>query len=193
MSDPAPDDVTSWHDHPIYDLHLRCADPECDIWRSELVFDVDHILEWRPQPGKSVLFLMVPTVLVFHDVSDLAVAIDFGFAAGRRLNLNELSVRAITREPVLGEGPAYYYWHIALNHPAGGVNAGKKMHRRAGVKMHHGGAGECDAKLSFPVRSKDPAFPSRAGIPLAAARNVGDGRSGATRSIASMASTGPSP
>ncbi len=115
-----------------------------------------------------------------------------------------------------------------------GVNAGEKMHRRAGVKMHHGrtGAG-ADARhsfkqrhpeLSFPVRSMshasradggrrgcaalvqaasprtqlsssidEPAFPSRPGITLATARNVGDGRSGATRSTASMASTGPSP
>src|ERR1700688_3453513 len=39
----------------------------------------------------------------------------------------------------------------------------------------------------------EPAFPSRPGIHLPTARGVGDGRSGATRSTASMASTGPSP
>src|SRR6516162_377192 len=39
----------------------------------------------------------------------------------------------------------------------------------------------------------EPASPSRPGITLSTARSVGDGRSGATRSSASMASTGPSP
>jgi hypothetical protein len=46
------------------------------------------------------------------------------------------------------------------------------------------------AQLSSSIN--EPAFPSRPGITLASARSVGDGRSGATRSTASMASTGPS-
>jgi len=48
------------------------------------------------------------------------------------------------------------------------------------------------SKLSFPVRSMSLlSRPDR--LPRATARSVGDGRSGATRSTASMASTGPSP
>ena len=39
----------------------------------------------------------------------------------------------------------------------------------------------------------EPASPSRPGITLSTARSIGDGRSGATRSSASMAGTGPSP
>ena len=42
------------------------------------------------------------------------------FAAGRRLNLNELSIDLIAREPASGDAPAYYRWCIALNHPSGG-------------------------------------------------------------------------
>ena len=56
-----------------------------------------------------------------------------------------------------------------------------------------GAASQCIAKPRFPVRSMEPAFPSRPGITRATARSIGDGRSGATRSTASMASTGPSP
>jgi hypothetical protein len=120
MSRPTAEGPTSWHDNLIYGLHLRCAEPERGIWRSELVLDIDHILEWLPQPGGGMRFLMVPTVLVFHDVSDLAIALDFGFAAGGRLNLNELSIDAIARDPVPGDAPAYYRWCITLNHPSGG-------------------------------------------------------------------------
>ena len=64
------------------------------------------------------------------------------------------------------------------------------MHRRTEVIMHRDGP-----PAGAPVSSSidQPAFPSRPGITLATARSVGDGRSGATRSSASMASTGPSP
>src|SRR5215211_1592010 len=81
-------------------------------------------------------------------------------------------------------------------HLAFGVNAGGKMHRRAGVKMHHGrngeglsagmwrSTGQGQPKLSFPVRSMN--LLSRPDLhPPATARSVGDGRSGATRSTAS--------
>jgi len=42
------------------------------------------------------------------------------------------------------------------------VNAGEKMHRRAGVKMHHGrtGAG-ADARHSFKQRHPELSFPVR--------------------------------
>src|SRR5437660_5204798 len=69
------------------------------------------------------------------------------------------------------------------------VNAGEKMHRRTEVIMHRAGP-PAGAPLSSSI--DQPAFPSRPGITLATARSVGDGRSGATRSSASMASTGPS-
>ena len=120
MSHAAPQDRTSWHDNLIYGLHLRCADPDRGVWRSELVLDIDHILEWLPQPGSRMRFLMVPTTLVFHDVSDLAIALDFGAATGNGLNLNELSIDDITREPVPGAAPTDYHWRIGLNHPPGG-------------------------------------------------------------------------
>src|SRR6516162_8938671 len=81
----------------------------------------------------------------------------------------------------------------------GAVNAGEKLLRRAGVKMHHGlrrRAGlvqVSDVQTQLSCSIDEPAFPSRPGITPATARSVGDGRSGATRSTASMASTGPSP
>jgi len=43
------------------------------------------------------------------------------------------------------------------------VNAGEKMHRRAGVKMHHGGGRASSCETGFPVRLIGPAFPSRPG------------------------------
>ena len=67
------------------------------------------------------------------------------------------------------------------------------MHRRAGVKMHHWWAHSAahEALLSSSINLA--CFPVPTWHYQAAARSVGDGRSAATRSIASMASTGPSP
>jgi hypothetical protein len=74
------------------------------------------------------------------------------------------------------------------------------MHRRAGVKMHHGRMGEAGRRGGALVHAtspqtqlsssiNEPASPSRPGITLSTVRSVGDGRSGATRSTARMAST----
>lgn len=120
MPDPVAEDLLSWHDDLIYGLHMRCPDPERDIWHSELVLDIDHIAEWLPQTGGRMRFRMVPALLIFHDVSDVAVAFDFGTSPFRGMNLSELSIDGITRQPVPGESPARYRWRIVLNHPPGG-------------------------------------------------------------------------
>ena len=77
------------------------------------------------------------------------------------------------------------------------VNAGEKMHRRAGVKMHHGRSRARDLNSAFLFDCAEPSFPSRPGDYQATARSVGDGRSAATRTPdltrGSMASPGPSP
>ena len=67
------------------------------------------------------------------------------------------------------------------------------MHRRAGVKMHHWWAHSAahEALLSSSINLA--CFPVPTWHYQGAARSVGDGRSAATRSTASMASAGPSP
>jgi hypothetical protein len=36
----------SWHDNVVYGLRLEIGDPERNDWRSNLVLDLDHIVEW---------------------------------------------------------------------------------------------------------------------------------------------------
>jgi hypothetical protein len=123
VSAPA-DGAPSWHDNLIYALHLQAADPDRGIWRSDLVLDIDHIVEWICGADKSVSFLVAPATLVFHDVRDLRIDVDFG-SSGYRMNLNEMSIAQIVREPAerpAGPGaPPYYAWRIELNLPQGGV------------------------------------------------------------------------
>lgn len=113
----------SWHDNLIYAIHLQAADPDREIWRSNLVLDIDHIVEWVCGVDRDVRFLVAPATLVFHDVTDLRIDVDFGQdgPGGHRMNVNELSIAQIVREPVErpGGAPPYYAWRIELNLPQG--------------------------------------------------------------------------
>src|SRR5262250_3301314 len=118
MSDRTALDRLSWHDNLIYGLHLRCPDPERGVWRSDLILDIDHIVEWVRSEDGRICFRVAPATLVFHDVGDLRIDVDF---KGQGEALNELSIAEITRAP---SNPANRMgrerWRIVLNMPAGG-------------------------------------------------------------------------
>lgn len=115
-------DALSWHDNLIYAIRFDIGDAAQDDWRSDLVFDIDHIVEWVREAG-GIRFRVAPATLIFHSVSDLRVAVDFGDSGGLNA-INELSIAAIGREPLtLKDRPAaplFYRWGVELNHPQGG-------------------------------------------------------------------------
>jgi hypothetical protein len=69
-------------------------------------------------------FRVATATLVFHEVSDLRIEIDF-VAAGLRHNLNELAIASIDRRPVESEAGIakrdHERWRIELNLPRGGA------------------------------------------------------------------------
>ena len=127
--DPVTDfDGLSWHDDTLYGLRFDVGDSfqgdwRADLakatgapiwprrlarrsgqgdWRADLVLDIDHIVEWiRGEAGK-VRFRVAPATLVFHGVTDLKIAIDWG-DSGDRTALHDGSIEAITREPVANQ------------------------------------------------------------------------------------------
>ena len=111
-------------------------------------------------------------VLAFDNVSGLPawisdtlcrLATGGGFAV-RQLYTDQDEVLFDTTRPVILNGIEDIVSRPDLADRAIFVNAGEKMHRRAGVKMHHWRAGSAAHEFSFPVRSIEPAFPSRPGI-----------------------------
>ena len=42
---PGDAEAAAWHDDLIYALHLRASSPAHDDWRSEIVLDIDQIVE----------------------------------------------------------------------------------------------------------------------------------------------------
>lgn len=118
MTEAAADDLPSWHDNLIYGLRFDPPDPVREDWQSDLVFDIDHIVEWIRGTDGRFSFRVAPATLVFHDVTDLSIAIDYG-GGDYPQTLNELSIASIAREPIRHAGAAvdlpYYRWTIALN------------------------------------------------------------------------------
>jgi hypothetical protein len=116
-------DDLSWHDNIVYGLRIDVGDPRRDEWHSNLVLDIDHIVEWVCGTDGGVRFLVAPATLAFHNVTDLRLAVDFGDSGGQ-VNMNELSIHEITRERVEDQKVCldrpYYRWRIALNLPSDG-------------------------------------------------------------------------
>jgi hypothetical protein len=116
----------SWHDNPIYAIHFDVGDASAGDWRCDLVLDIDHILDWICAVEGSVRFRLAPATLVFHDVTDLRMALDFTTVSHPQTMMT-LSIAAITSEPVPWPwSPAalpYHRWRIDLNVPVGGAIA----------------------------------------------------------------------
>jgi len=68
----------SWHDCNIWRLEFMVGDPDEADLTSDLVIGIDFILEWLCGTQGKTKFRIAPATLVFHDVSDLRVAIDWG-------------------------------------------------------------------------------------------------------------------
>ena len=71
-------DRLSWHDCHIWGIELRAGDPDDGDWTSDLVLDIDFIVEWICGTGGGGRFRVAPATLVFHGVTDPKIAIDWG-------------------------------------------------------------------------------------------------------------------
>ena len=113
----------SWHDNHVYGLRLDIGDIYADDWRSELVFDIDHIVEWVRGDDHRIRFRVAPADLTFHGVTDLRLGVDWG-DSGHRTSLSEMSIAGIQRHRIENQiiflDRPYYRWVIELNSPADG-------------------------------------------------------------------------
>lgn len=117
-------DEICWHDCHLHGIDLRTGDADANDWTSDLVLDIDFIVEWICKVGGGVAqFRVAPAALVFHGVTDLRIAVDWG-DSGCRAVLHPASIKGIDREPVVEQKAyldrPYYRWRIAFDWPEGG-------------------------------------------------------------------------
>ena len=106
-------DRLSWHDNYVYGIHFAIGDIERGDWRSDLVLDIDHIVEWVCGAGQAARFRVAPATLTFHHVTDLRLAVDWG-DSGHRVALHELllhGVDPVARGHQPGSGDRWNYRH----------------------------------------------------------------------------------
>ena len=110
----------SWHDDTLYGLRLEMGDPERNTWHSDLVLDIDHIVEWVCDAGGGCRFRVAPATLTFHDVTDLGIAANWG-DSGCQVALSPLAIDGIVRDRVRDQkiclDRPYYRWRIAFTWP----------------------------------------------------------------------------
>jgi len=109
----------AFHDDSIYGIRLTSPEPDRDDWRSEIVLDIDHIIEGFRSKDGQVRFRLVQANLCFANVSDLHVSF-----AMPDFSIVPLPIDRIVRsdDPVVERRENYreFRWSIHLNDGAGG-------------------------------------------------------------------------
>jgi hypothetical protein len=112
------------HDDSVYGFALRIGDPAANDWRSDLVLDIDHIVEWV-RGATGVRFRVALATLVFHGVSDLRIDVDWGMhgwqvaPAPLAIDRVERERIAVAEQRVFLDRP-YYLWRVEFAFPEGG-------------------------------------------------------------------------
>ena len=117
MVEPSDFSPFLWHDNALHGLRLELGEPDRGDWTSNLVLDIDHIVEWLCEPGTTPMLRVAPALLTFFNAGDLHIGIDCGDSQGQ-VALHELSIDRIERQPIPGR--ALYRWRVQFNWPAGG-------------------------------------------------------------------------
>ena len=108
-------DRLSWHDNVIHGFRISLPEPELGDWRSDLILDIDYIVEWLCGDPQDVRFRVAPADLVFHDVGDLKIGLEYPSGM-----LSEISINTIHRmpaKPAHDRGPPSYDWRIEVHAP----------------------------------------------------------------------------
>ena len=114
--------ATSWHDNFIYSIHF-----DAHQFESHLRLEIDHIVKWIQPDPRHYKFWISPARLIFHNVTDLAIRIDFE-RSGYQQSIHQLSINGISRQRVSDQKicleQPYYAWTIETNWPDGEITFG---------------------------------------------------------------------
>ena len=110
-------DPYRFHDNQIHGIAFRSADPDQGDWTSDLILDIDHVLEWV-KDGDRIRFRVRPATLTFHGVTDLRLNLD-GTVEGHSVGVALPWILEIERsrpeEPPRDPARPRYDWKIVLS------------------------------------------------------------------------------
>ncbi len=116
---PGGDSLETFHDDSIYAIRLISPEPDQKDWRSELVLDIDHILDWIRHDNGQISFRLVQANLCFANVSNLKVTFGYPDTSISPLPIDRIACSdkaAVTRGDY-----QEFDWEIALNDQLSGA------------------------------------------------------------------------
>jgi hypothetical protein len=103
----------NWHDNAIHGIQIEQNENGCD---GSLILDIDYIAEWCSEENEAYSFKVAPADLIFHEVTDLVISIDYAIASAA---LQPMTIHEIQRnEYVYPNGQLAFSWVIQINWPS---------------------------------------------------------------------------
>lgn len=98
-----------WHNASIYGMIIE---QHPDTFSSNLLFDIDYIFQWvHPIPPDEFTFWVAPCTLIFKDVYDLILNIDYRGSALGKFKIDDLY---LVSKIELSNNVFVYEWDIIL-------------------------------------------------------------------------------
>lgn len=105
-------DQMNWHDNALHAFRILEGD---DNTGGQLILDIDFITEWLREKDNSFSFKIAPSDLIFIDVSDLIISIDYASASA---GVQPMTIHEIQREKVTyPNGYSSFKWKVDINWP----------------------------------------------------------------------------
>ena len=111
-------DELNWHDCQVWGFELRVDDYDEDDNPSpvsDLVLKIDYITEWLCGTDGHCHFMIAPATLVFHDVTNLSMSMDFGQVRGHRIAPQAPDIYDIRRESPPEKDALWFHWTLELS------------------------------------------------------------------------------
>jgi hypothetical protein len=109
-------DLLNWHDSSVHSFSIQ----EGENGTGTLMLDIDYITRWPLQDaGPPPTFSVAPANLIFYEVSDLAISINY---AASSAGITPFTIQQIVRQQKkYPNGYSSYRWVIEINWPAGSI------------------------------------------------------------------------
>lgn len=103
-------DNMGWHDANIYGMIIEKGE---EPWQGNLIFDIDYIFEWiHPVPPQEYFsFWVAPCTLIFKEVYDVKIDIDYRGGAFDLLEISDLDLISKYEQET---GVIIYEWQMGL-------------------------------------------------------------------------------
>lgn len=103
-------DDMGWHDANIYGMIIEKGE---EPWQGNLIFDIDYIFEWiHPVPPQEYFsFWVAPCTLMFKEVYDVKIDIDYRGGAFDLLEISDLDLISKYEQET---GVIIYEWEMGL-------------------------------------------------------------------------------